>query len=581
MATMPGADAASSSVTVTATVPTATTLDMTGCASGTTGSTAFGVLQPGTAVASMADCSVSWGSSNGTAALHLYQSDGAGLAMHAMLDSLDPAYGGGDGISAMMDLGGTDRIRASRIVGGKLLAAGEAGPGADFVVTRFNADGTPDTTYGGGDGISAIVNIGGADTALATQPTGDGGLLVSGMGGATADFVAVKYDATGALDLTYGGGDGISDLVTLGGTDAPYTSQMSNGKLLMAGSAAGNIVAIRLNSNGTLDTTYGGGDGISDVLDLGGADRAYSSHLLADGRLLLAGTGGPAGDFLAVRLDANGARDTTYGGGDGVSDLIDLGGSDIAYTSHLLADGRLLLVGRGGSSSDFAVARLDPSGGIDTSFGGGDGIGVLVNHGGVDEAFTSVMTGDGRIVAAGRTGAGDIVATRFLADGSLDTTYGNGDGSAGPFDLGGTDIAQSAHLLPDDRLLLAGNGGTGTDHVAVRLDSAGMQHFAPPAADWDSPAPGDGFFGACLRAVSGSGVTGDWPMNATCASTDGTHWRGVPATVGDPAAKVATSSTSGTTGAIASLRFAVRARGAQPPGAYVAPLTFQVLAPNT
>ncbi len=77
----PGADAATSSTVVGATVPSATNITSTGCAPNTVGVTDLGAVLPGSAVVSSADCVVSFGSSNDTANLRVAQGDRGGWAM--------------------------------------------------------------------------------------------------------------------------------------------------------------------------------------------------------------------------------------------------------------------------------------------------------------------------------------------------------------------------------------------------------------------------------------------------------------------------------------------------------------------
>jgi hypothetical protein len=89
---------------------------------------------------------------------------------------------------------------------------------------------------------------------------------------------------------------------------------------------------------------------------------------------------------------------------------------------------------------------------------------------------------------------------------------------------------------------------------------------------------GTGMFGACLRAV-GAGVTPTWNVNASCSTTSGNYWNPVAATTGGGTAKVAEALSSGS-GYQARLRFGVRTPASQAPGTYVAPVTFEVLAPT-
>ncbi|MCB0879006.1 MAG: hypothetical protein KDC46_08500, partial [Thermoleophilia bacterium] len=112
-------------------------------------------------------------------------------------------------------------------------------------------------------------------------------------------------------------------------------------------------------------------------------------------------------------------------------------------------------------------------------------------------------------------------------------------------------------------------------------------------ADGEDNIPGNGddddfttadaaLFGACLRTVSGAGVSGTWTEDpgANCAATDTDAWNAVPATLGAPGSKVAESTTVGTVDATVALRFGVRTAPDQRLGSYVAPVVFEVVVPT-
>jgi uncharacterized delta-60 repeat protein len=132
----------------------------------------------------------------------------------------------------------------------------------------------------------------------------------------------------------------------------------------------------------------------------------------------------------------------------------------------LQPDGKAVLAGRefgavsGSSLFDIAVARLNPDGTRDTSFGGGDGVVYLDLQGQQDEAAAVAVDSAGRIVVAGRSwvvlGNSDAVVVRLLPDGSLDSSFGN-QGVA-VLDLRTNfDAAYGLALQADGALLVAGS----------------------------------------------------------------------------------------------------------------------------
>jgi uncharacterized delta-60 repeat protein len=146
---------------------------------------------------------------------------------------------------------------------------------------------------------------------------------------------------------------------------------------------------VRYNADGSLDTGFGGGDGIVTTSISAGDDKAHGLALQADGKIIVVGeTSGNGKDFAVLRYNADGSLDTSFGGGDGIVTTDFAGGSfDVAYRVVVQADGRIVVGGASGSgTTDFAVARYLADGSLDTSFSG-DGKQTVDLAGSVDEGF--------------------------------------------------------------------------------------------------------------------------------------------------------------------------------------------------
>ncbi|MCC6988629.1 MAG: M10 family metallopeptidase C-terminal domain-containing protein [Acidobacteria bacterium] len=356
---------------------------------------------------------------------------------------------------------------------GKLVLAGYAGydysfSNADFALARYNPNGTLDLTFGGGDGLVTTA-VGAADDigrSLVQQP--DGKLIVAGeaSNGANLDFALARYNRDGSLDVSFGGGDGIV-MTDLGANDSLQgVIRQADGRLVAVGySASGSNSAfalVRYLPDGTLDTSFGGGDGIV-FNDLGAyADVGYSVVQQTDGKLVMTGythraatvVGFPIRDneIAVLRYDANGNPDPTFGGGDGIV-TVDLnaawesvfhqGADDAAFTVLQQADGKLVIGGYSADAveqyydaeygiTDFALLRYNPDGTLDTGFDG-DGIATtdLGNPLGSNQIRDVVQTADGGLVAAGLQSdnegfGGSVVLLRYAANGTLVQTFGSG-----------------------------------------------------------------------------------------------------------------------------------------------------------
>src|SRR6185436_6027017 len=158
---------------------------------------------------------------------------------------------------------------------------------------------------------------------------------------------------------------------------------------------------------------------------------------------------------------APGDLDPTFGNGGKRTDW-----AGYANGVAIQPDGKIVVVGKADgccrSGIDFRVARYNPDGSPDTTFGGGTGRVTTDFNGYHDDSVNVVLQPDGKIIVAGWTVqqsglASDVslAVARYNPDGSLDTTFGGGSGKVltplGYFGLGQTDVA----LQPDGRILVA------------------------------------------------------------------------------------------------------------------------------
>ena len=139
------------------------------------------------------------------------------------------------------------------------------------------------------------------------------------------------------------------------------------------------------------------------------------------------------GGFGLARYNPNGSLDTSFSG-DG-KQTTDFGGSAGARDVALQGDGKIVAVGGAGgaASSDFALARYNPNGSLDTSFSGDGTQTTDFGFGDLDSAGGVALQGDGKIVAVGIASGGatgeDFALARYDTNGSLDTGF-SGDGIA-------------------------------------------------------------------------------------------------------------------------------------------------------
>lgn len=357
-----------------------------------------------------------------------------------------------------------------------------------FLLTRISALALPgdlDLTFGSGTG-KVTTPLGSGDAlANATVIQSDGKIVVVGTAsnGSDNDFSVVRYHSDGSLDPTFHGTGSAMTPIGSGDDVAKAVVLQTDGKIVVAGSATvgsfTDFAVVRYNSDGSLDTTFNT-TGIVTLSVSGGDDYAQGVVVQDDGKILLAGfsSNGSNTDFALARFQANGTLDSTFNSTGQVVTAVG-GFSSGAYGVVLQGDGKIVAAGYAfdGSSYDFAVLRYDAAGTLDPSF---NSTGIVTTSLGTsdDFAFKVLVQADGKIVAAGYgtvSGGADFALARYLTDGTLDPNF-NGTGKVltaiGPGDDIGNGLAmQSA----DQKLVVTGyaSNGTDSDFAIVRYRTDG------------------------------------------------------------------------------------------------------------
>jgi uncharacterized delta-60 repeat protein len=235
------------------------------------------------------------------------------------------------------------------------------------------------------------------------------------------------------------------------------------------GAVAGLVAALLVSgiawaaAPGELDRSFGRG-GVAH-LEMGGTDRAYSVVVGKGRRIVLVGGSGEStlgeGRFAVARFTPDGEPDRDFSG-DGRS-YAPFGPDAYGWAGSIDAEHRVVAAGESCAelselTCEFAVARFTPDGRLDPTFG--DDGAVTTPFPGGDAHATAVVARQGKIVVAGVAG-GKLTVARYLRDGRLDATFGNGGTTtvnirkeSGP----GTAVA----VGPRHRVIVAsGTGGTG------------------------------------------------------------------------------------------------------------------------
>jgi uncharacterized delta-60 repeat protein len=359
---------------------------------------------------------------------------------------------------------------------GKILVAGRShnGTDLDLVLFRFHADGSLDAAFDT-DGVAVYDGGSGDDAGSGVALQADGRALVAGWShnGSNNDLVLLRFNTDGSLDTTFDG-DGVA--IYDGGLGHDFGSALviqADGRVLVAGLSdagiANDLVLLRFLADGSLDATFDS-DGVA-AYDGGFDDFGNAVALQADGKVLVAGgrVTGPNTDLVLVRFHSDGSLDATFDG-DGVA-VYDGGSGDSGDAVAIQADGKILVAGcsSNGTDLDLALFRFNDDGSLDIAF---DTDGVAVYNGGpFDRGYSLALQADGKALVAGcRENATDLdlVLLRFHADGSLDTTFDT-DGVA-VYDGGsGDDTGNDVALQADGKALVTGTSDTGSSQDLLLL----------------------------------------------------------------------------------------------------------------
>lgn len=360
------------------------------------------------------------------------------------------------------------------------------------------AAGDLDPTFGTGGMVTTDINRS-TDIANAVAVQADGKSVVVGTtyknnDFSSEDFVVTRYNTDGTLDSTFGrGGKVRTDFPGLAAVPSSVVIQ-SDGKIVVAGGAfplftfSGNIKVVRYNSNGSLDTSFGAGGIVTTNFPQG--SYAFDVALQTDGKIIAAGTvfvdfniGDSSNtDFALARYNPDGTPDATFGSGGQVStDFV--GFEDDAFSVLIQPDGKIVAVGSANDPAtfyDFAAARYLSNGTIDTTFGVAGKVRTDFGDQNFDRARSAALQTDGKIVAAGFAishggGVQNFAVARYTSNGSLDTTFSR----VGKTQIDFGNCCQSATkvlLQSDGKIITVGgsNGESGDDDfLLARLSSRG------------------------------------------------------------------------------------------------------------
>lgn len=384
----------------------------------------------------------------------------------------------------------------------------------NFLIVRFNTDGTLDNTFGTNG--SVVTDYSGQDeSAFAVDVQTDGRIVVAGgslSGGPILGFKVVRYLQNGTLDSSFGvGGKVYESFDDLGGIPQTMLIQ-PDGKIVVAGTDNNSMLFVaRFNLDGGLDTGFATNGRI--------ASSAYNVFVArlarqSDGKLIIAASGLPGGTLKLIRFNTNGTSDGGFGVG-GVTTSVFSGAFE--PTVGVQSDNKILVSGAyyNGDLRIPPLRRFNDDGSLDAGF--------VPNHGEIvggacisctQKPSKILVLPDNRFYLVGYNARNDssrkiMASSRYLTNGSLDPSFGFRGASqfrhSNSHDYLNNSLGsvRDAALQSDGKVVVAATGqlpisNFGQNHLlAIRLASA----VTPPAVRGDFDGDGKTDF-AVFRPAS-------------------------------------------------------------------------------
>ena len=438
---------------------------------GTLDDQAHAVAMDGTRILVAGECEVT-GSTN--TCLARYNGDGTpdatfgtgGKVMHALSTIQDGAY-------------------ALAVIGGQAYAGGRCGPApVGFCVIRLTASGALDATWANGGLL--YYNVGTNQARVTALAASGSRLLAAGecTNGANLDFCLLRIDSTGQPDTTLNGNGIVIRPMGTGDDRLTGLTLVGSATYLSGNCDSGGVKVfclVHLTESGGISGSFNGGNVLLDPIGSTNAIAAGLSPYFST--LTMAGTCGAPftfRDWCITRYSLFGQRDSSLGSnGLVVSDLRVARAYDQATDLLRQPDGKLLAAGTcSDDASEYSrcVLRHNADGTLDASFGTG-GV-ASAGTGGANYDAALGLDSAGRIYAAGGCANGSAICImRFLANGTLDTTYGAAGIASAPLGAGTTNYGIQGLVVDAAGSAVAGgfcNVPPGiNDFCAVKFTPAG------------------------------------------------------------------------------------------------------------
>jgi uncharacterized delta-60 repeat protein len=359
---------------------------------------------------------------------------------------------------------------------GKLVIVGmKREIGANYYMVeliRLDRNGLPDSTFGNAGSVLSDFSSG-SDVARDVAILPDGHILITASIAGSPAYILALYAQDGHLETSFG---------TNGVIPVDFGSDIAiqpDGKILLSGGQSNQIGLARYNPDGSLDGSFGNNGVVLTAMSTPPNDTATDLAVESDGKIALAGFtfNDFNTSFIALRYDSDGALDTSFGG-TGIVQTAMSSWDEESFGVLVQADNKMILFGgiQTLSTTGFELVRYNLDGSLDSTFGNNGKVSTSFGNNLSTVAVSGTLQPDGKILLAGPVywNNNDFAVARYNPDGSLDTTFGTG--GLVRTDLYGSDILNGGiNLQPDGKIVAVGSVNTseGDSFAAVRYNSDG------------------------------------------------------------------------------------------------------------
>ncbi len=375
---------------------------------------------------------------------------------------LDPTFGHRGIVTTPIERWATARAIAVQ-KDGKIVLAGWSAREPSFgpytwAFARYRPDGSLDRRFGLRGKVTLDLRGGYGAYGLALQR--DGKIVAVGYAwtGNRWSFALVRLRRNGSRDASFGR----NGVVVTDFPSSAFASSVAirpDGKIVAAGSAGGEFALARYNPDGLLDTSFGSAGLVTMPFPSQAGVAALS--LQPDGKIVVAGPSATYDGFALARFLPDGRPDPGFGIDGRV--VTQIGENSGAFALAVQRDGKIVAGGLARVSpspfAHFALARYDKEGKLDRGFGEGGAVRTRISR---DDAISALVIGPhGKIIAAGYSWQNNygFAVARYNPNGGLDRSFGRGRKRQTQFD-GLGDLAYTVALQRDGKILVAGMADT-------------------------------------------------------------------------------------------------------------------------